>query len=298
MKRFFYAKIDKGNKLADTYLSGDNEIKIPAIPIYFNCDYDNKDDFLKYGEANEQGRNFFECGTNTTDKYILIIDKGTLIIATPSGDIQFARSTKQIGNNGFVKLLPINIIVKRSLVAVPSILASMTSNAYYYTGTFREIRDRGNINAIESVLGVFNSYTSPKGSPHAILECLGSIEIETLVAKILEEHGCFVPAYRGGAIKDADIIACNDSSKIINISGLRINPNGSGVTIQVKRSSELVRPPLGINYLVGVHIKKGINCFDATWLIKTVNGLKTTKIWLKRSLSWLPDDYLKQNGLA
>lgn len=298
MRRFFYAKIDTGNKLADAYLSGNNEINIPAIPIYFNCNYDNKNDFLKYGEAREQGRNFFECGADNTNKHIIIINKGSVLIATPCGDVRFTKSTKQVGNNGFVKLLPINIVIKSSLAEVPSILASMTSNAYYYTGTFREIRDQGNINAIESILGVFNPSTSPKKSPHAIFECLGSIELETLVAKILEEHGCFVPAYRGGTMKDADIIACNDSSKIININGLIINPKGSGVTIQVKRSSKFDKPPLGVNYLVGLQVKKGNNCFDATWLIETINNLKTTKEWLKRSLNWLPEQFLIQHGLV
>lgn len=46
MAKYIYAKIDRGNRLAGRYLTGNSEVNYPAIPIYFDGDYDNEEDFL------------------------------------------------------------------------------------------------------------------------------------------------------------------------------------------------------------------------------------------------------------
>ena len=38
-------------------------------------------------------------------------------------------------------------------------------------------------------------------NPEQLLDCLSSVELETLVAKIFEAAGCFVPAHRGAVFE-------------------------------------------------------------------------------------------------
>jgi hypothetical protein len=138
--RYFYAKIHEGNKLAGPYLRGEGEMGQPAIPIWFNGELDNKATFLERGGAREQGRNFFWCGENNDHAYIVVIHAGTLFLAKPIGDVEFHPSKFRKDYKGFVKLLPVKVEAK-PLIEVPSVLASMTANTYYNTGTFREISD-------------------------------------------------------------------------------------------------------------------------------------------------------------
>ena len=173
----------------------------------------------------------------------------------------------------------------------------MTANRYYYSGTFREIKDAGNLNALQYVT---NRPISTPAAPSLvnILECLSSFELETLVAKLLEEAGCFVPAYRGGNMKGADLFAYNDTNSVINLAGLNIPYGKKGVSIQVKRSNKkLSNPPAGVDYLVGIKVKPGLNNFDHMWFLNSLNMHSATKNWLKRSLNWLPQTYRTACGL-
>ena len=55
-----------------------------------------------------------------------------------------------------------------------------------------------------------------------LLECLGSIELETLVAKLL--GGARLPraSAPGGTLPDIDLFAWNDSRKALDLNGLKI----------------------------------------------------------------------------
>jgi hypothetical protein len=287
--RYFYAKIHEHNSLAGPYLGGEGEMRKPAIPIWFNCEPDDKAEFLDRGGAREQGRNFFWCGENNDHAYIVVIYEGKLFLAKPIGDVEFRHSRLRENVEGFVKLLPIKKVKEMPLVEAPSVLASMTANTYYNTGTFREISDPGNIKALETVL--FGKITKPEeNNPEEILNCLGSVGFETLIAKLFEEQGCFVPAYRGGATQGIDIIAFNDSKNEIRVGHIEVPP-GSAISIQVKRRTSLEKPPPGCDYLISVNR-------DSEWIIDVVNDTTHTKRWLERSLDWLPEDYLRMNGLS
>ncbi|RDD30331.1 hypothetical protein CR161_06180 [Prosthecochloris sp. ZM] len=298
MERYFYAKIGDGNYLAEDYLAGNNELGAPAIPIYFDGTPANQAAFLSGGSAKEQGRLFFECGASPSHKNVVVIHNGKVTIASPSGNVIFKTSTKHKNHLGNVKLLPVTIQSRPlSITEVPAILASMTANRYYYSGTFREIKDMGNLNALQYVTNRPISIPATPSLVH-VLECLSSFELETLVAKLLEEAGCFVPAYRGGNMKGADLFAYNDTNSVINIAGLAIPHSRKGVSIQVKRSNKkLSNPPAGVDYLVGLKVKPGTNNFDQTWFLNSLNTFSGTKSWLKRSLNWLPQTYLATNGL-
>lgn len=291
---YYYAKIDAGNCAAEDYLNGYNEINVPAIPIYFDENPDNKKDFLDGNSAREQGRNFFRCGEENKNKYIIVINKGVLSAVVPIGDVQFVPSDGKRGHREYVKLLPVKLINKKLVTEIPAILASITANTYYYSGTFRQIRDNGNIKAIESVLNNGKISCSKIGKFDSLLECLSSFELETLVAKIFEEYGCFVPAYRGGNMKGLDIFAENDLTKDIDIGGI-IVPAKTRKSIQVKRGGDMISPPTGIDFLITAD--KSRVKYGANWFVDAIKYAPKTTQWLKRSLNWLPSTYLNANGL-
>jgi hypothetical protein len=285
--KFFYAKLGIGNTLADDYLSGNSEINAPAIPIHFSKDdkCDNREAFLNNGGAKEQGTNFFWCGDHPDNAHIVIIHRGIFHLVKPCGAVVFRPSTISKTWRGQVKLLPIMKVIEESLDKIPPILATMTANRHLSSGTFREIKDEGCRKAIDALAFENRSVTYP----NSIFSCLSSIELETMIAKLFEEVGCFVPAYRGGSTVGIDIFAHNDTSNPISIGRITIPPKESK-SIQVKRHCDKTEPPDGCNYLLSVN-------HDTTWMKDAIARSPVTRKWVARSLSWLPKDYLKQNGL-
>jgi len=85
---------------------------------------------------------------------------------------------------------------KFAIKDVPLVLSTIKSNAYLGRGTFQKIPRKGgsfggNICAIKYLLDGHVSVDNLE----QYLFCLSSLEFETLVAKLLEEKGFFVPAY-------------------------------------------------------------------------------------------------------
>ena len=287
--RFFYAKIGKGNSLASRYLCKDNEFQKEVVPIEFNCSPSNKHDFLKDGGAKEQGVNFFWCGENCQYARIVVIYNSELYILQPKGDVEFHEiKSSSSPNVEYLKVLPVVITESYPIALVPAVLASLTANAYYYTGTFREIKDPGNFIALCALLriSVGDSYDA---CAQILFSCLSSVQLETLIAKLCEEKGCFVPAYRGGTTKDVDIFAYNDSSNAIDVGMMRIKPN-SGISIQIKLRTVFPSAPVGVDYLITT-----VNSSD--WLIKLINESPLTKRWLCRSLNWLDPAFIQGSGV-
>ncbi len=294
--KYYYAKIGKGNKYASQYLRGENEIKLPAIVIDFNnTESDNwrtEEEFLKNGKSKEQGRNFFECGNNNSEKYIVVIHDGLVRLLMPAGNVVFKESEYPEGFSGIVKLLPVKELKALSITEVPAILASIAANRYYSSGTFREIKNPGNIIAIKTSLSQ-EIAVPPEGSIKDALICLSSFEFETLIAKIFEEAGCFVPAYRGGNMQGADLFARNETKRPINIAGLSIDL-GKRISIQVKLKSELTVPPQGVNILIAIETEESEECLGLTWLGNALNQSPKTLKWLRQSLSWLPLEFFNK----
>ena len=138
-----------------------------------------------------------------------------------------------------------------------------------------------------------DEHWQPKSQKAAqLLECLGSTELETLVGKLFEAHGCHVPAYLGGTLKDIDILAYNDTDKPIHIGRL-IVPARKRVSIQVKTWKRIPRPK-AVDYLIGLDVVPGPRAFGAQWLLDRVKECPTALVWMKRSLNWLPGEFLSQ----
>jgi hypothetical protein len=66
------------------------------------------------------------------------------------------------------------------------------------------IKHYGNCKALNFML---TGITPEVDSFEHYLRCLSSMEFETLIAKIFEEQGYFVPAYRGGTLRRYDLFA-------------------------------------------------------------------------------------------
>lgn len=288
--KYFYLKLGKGNKDAEDCLSGQKYFKKPCAAIYFGNERVN--DLLK-DIGNIQAINFCKVSLpkNRKDTYILIINNGKLWIAQPKSEV----SEFQISKNEIHKVFELTFIKKEvPLSSVPPVLASINANRYLSSGTFRQIRKRGNIKAIRAVLNKEipqKYYTEKYKKAQYLLECLSSTELETLIAKIFEANGCFVPAYRGGNMKDIDLFVHNHSSQNINIDGLKIKHH-SAVSIQVKINIKTTEK-IYSNYSISLNNKNIPNHFNAEWILKNLKAKKNVADWLKLSLSWLSKDYLK-----
>ena len=271
--------------MAARCLSGDVPIGNPVVPIFFDLDASSKEQFLSEGSAKEQGRNFFWCEENPQEARIVCLHAGQLYVLKPCGSVVFWKCDEPFGYadpGKYVKLLPVEILSQHRFSDIPLILSSMSASAYYYTGTFREISDQGNVKALQSVSGENVDVIS---SSAELMQCLSSVEIETLVAKLFEEAGCFVPAYRGGVLKDVDILARNTSDKTIDLLGSVIPP-GISVAIQVKRAGGKKREGDGCDVLISADN-------DAEKIFNAVIASESTKAWLARSLEWIPSQYLQ-----
>jgi hypothetical protein len=133
-------------------------------------------------------------------------------------------------------------------------------------------------------------------NPARLLECLSSVELETLVAKTFEAAGCFVPAYRGGYVRDVDLFAFNDQIAEIKLDGLSIPPQ-SGISIQVKGRTKMKDCPESVDCLIGFSVSKSPKCFDEEWLLNQVKSFPSVVDWLRRSLNWLPSKFVTSCGL-
>lgn len=192
-----------------------------------------------------------------------------------------------------------------SVSSIPYILASMKSNEAFSRGTFREIRSgneedknsyRGNIAAIQSLIGWEPEFSVDR------LECVSSIEFETLVSKLFENSGFFVPAHRGGGLNEVDLFAYLENerenrlikigdNRVISVQ-LKIAIRNRGLRLDLgqwlQRSSE--------NYLITLEKQPSTELKDFAnqgryltrdWVKSAVGKIPAVDQWLHRSLSWL-----------
>lgn len=206
-----------------------------------------------------------------------------------------------------VKVMPLEILATRSLGEVPAVLAGLRSNKFLGLGTFRQITNWGNIKALHHVLGeampTEHLVSSDCFGPSQLLECLGSIELETLVAKTFEAAGCFVPAYRGGTQIAADVAAVNYTTKAISIPPIRIPPRRR-VLIQVKGWSDKHRDS-EVDLIFRFPNRRGLaeGEVDGAWLLEILESRRGEEPfaqvirWLQTSLAWVGKDFLRKYKL-
>ena len=298
--KYFNLKIGKGNSLANDWLTGNNPLGKPAAVIFFGkCTIQD----IKDGKPGKQPKDFYESSLpeNRDSRLVTVIERGKGWIIKPAGDIKEV-NPQQIGEDddrNIWKIMPVSVEASFSLKDVPHILAGINSNAHLGRGTYRQIKYWGNIKAVHHVLGIsFPEEHLQAGNclPKHLLECLSSLELETLVAKILEAAGCFVPAYRGGYIPDIDLFAKNIGSDKIILDGLEISPN-ERVSVQVKGLNNVKIIPDSVDYFIGLETPSSVKSFDATWIYNQVIRFPSVAEWLKQSLNWLPIEFMQKYEL-
>ena len=182
-----------------------------------------------------------------------------------------------------VKYIPIAILAKKKLKETPLTLASMKANAFLRNGTFINLSEldppqyKGNIYAIEYIRQKEKKKIKIDDD-FIFLYLLSSLELETLVAKLFEENNFFVSAYKGGYLKDIDLVVKNLTSDKLTLGKITVEADGSS-SIQVKVSSQLHEH---VNAEYSLSIEQ-----DEDWFIETLNKSPQTKNWLKRVLHWV-----------
>jgi hypothetical protein len=87
-----------------------------------------------------------------------------------------------------------------------------------------------------------------------------------------------------------------DLSVDIRLDDLTV-PSGESISIQVKGKSTLKECPDAVDCLIGFGVHPSPKCFGDEWLFKQVKAFPKVANWLKRSLSWLPPEFIIKCGL-
>ena len=233
-----------------------------------------------------------EDETSTDSLYIYQKDGPLEEITSLSVDKENYKTCNYVDNAiGF----KIKLLKKIKVVECPLVLATIKSNTRLTMGTFKSIEDPnnseshmnsyfGNIKALKYILnGKKEKVTVDSFAEY--MECLSPIEFETLIAKLKEEEGYFVPAYKGGMLKDYDLICKKDGRQEniqikLNLSKDTYNKyKKKGLIIYcVSKSEKIVDPTVTI--------------YDWQDIEKLINKSPNTKKWLSQTLDWV---YIKKN---
>jgi hypothetical protein len=262
-----------------------------------------------------EARAFCKIANNADQNIVIVtIADDKVWIYKPMGAVrdgeiisyQDKRSASHGGQNDREKLLPIEHLIPgavepggyRRIQDVPLILASMKANQYFARSTFTEIRPErhpGNIFAIQCEIN-----KHPAKVPE-LLDCLSSIELETLVAKLFEESGFFVPAYKGGFLQNIDLFVRTLSTKPITFMGRDWHANVT-YALQVKRdhggmSTSLAdwinADPMHRVLVTASDLsardrqKFGSSCLCLQDIKEALKACSSTKKWLDESLRWM-----------
>lgn len=277
----------------------------PTAAIYFHR---SRVKDLLAGKGDPQAVEFCQCGEvpKRNNTRMVAMAGADIWILKPTGSVYEEEPIPKKGD--ILKVMPVKVLKRVKMIKVPAVLAGLRSNKFLGFGTFRPINNWGNIKAFHSVLGEpmpKDHMEAENCGPDQLIECLGSIELETLVAKVLEAAGCFVPAYRGGNLIAADLFARNLGSKKIDIDGLVI-PAGGRVSIQIKGWSD-IKKHSDVNYMFRLQKQRplGNGEFSAKWLLGVLEKRRCdpdfgrVRAWLFNSLAcWLPVEFLQHYGLS
>lgn len=245
---------------------------------------------------------------NSSSPVCVSIDEGWVWIYELTGKVRMCaeRSPPIKGKDSewsdIPKIRDIKLLKNKRISEVPLVLASMKANRWMSSGTFREIKqttdttNMGNLAAIQSVTNrwIDDFLVDP-------LDCISSLEFETLIAKIFEEHGCFVPAYKGGFLRDVDLIV--EPTTDIYLADKKFSKTEGRLSLQLKMQ---VYPELlnggTIQYAIGLNSDASIQdfrrrelnnanaCLGRTWVRNALRQSPDSLAWLERLLKWLPPE--------
>jgi hypothetical protein len=178
----------------------------------------------------------------------------------------------------------------------------MRSNQAFSRKTFTEIGKKnedsnfnyqGNIAAIQSIIGWEEGF---KVDPY---DCISSIQFETLIAKIFESDGFFVPAHRGGTLDTVDLFA-KKLNKILSLQ-LKIGLRDGAIIEKIKEwlniseNNYLITPEIIASPKLQHYSNTG-KYLTRKWITQKLETHPKIKDWMDQSLDWLPEN-IKKNDI-
>ncbi|MDO8659824.1 MAG: hypothetical protein Q7K54_04480 [Candidatus Parcubacteria bacterium] len=191
--------------------------------------------------------------------------------------------------NDSIKYFEIDLLKKIKIKYCPLVLTSIKANRYIQSGTFRDLnheRYLGNTRALEYLIHE-KIITVPNYAEY--LQCLSSLEFETLIAKYLEEKGLFVPAYKGGFLRNYDLF-CRNTGKVDIILGETIIKPGASISVQIKLNFNKDQKNLLDRVDLLFCIKSDFEdkkVLDWRFLKAHITSDSVTNTWLKEDLNWV-----------
>lgn len=233
-----------------------------------------------------------EDETSTDSLYIYQKDGPLEEITSLSVDKENYKTCNYVDNAiGF----KIKLLKKIKVVECPLVLATIKSNTRLTMGTFKSIEDPnnseshmnsyfGNIKALKYILNGKKEKVAVDSFAE-YMECLSPIEFETLIAKLKEEEGYFVPAYKGGMLKDYDLICKKDGRQ----ENIQIKLNLSKDTYNKYKKKSLIIYCVSKSEKI---VDPTVTIYDWQDIEKLINKSPNTKKWLSQTLDWV---YIKKN---
>ena len=186
----------------------------------------------------------------------------------------------------------------------------MKTNQAFSRNTFRKIDEKkyeANIAAIKFLIGELNDF---KIDP---LKTLSSVQLETLIVKIFEKNGAFIPAWRGGTLKDIDIIAKFEGNIPDNLLIKKIQEKDKDINIQVKIKlndennvndlKKFLKKPN--NFLITgddepidklKDYAEDKQYLTSKWIKKQIYSYDEIKKWYEKCIEWLPTQNRKETS--
>lgn len=298
-------KLNNNIQLRNLFSAAHNLEKMNRAPIFFGH-YEHED----YTNAKKNKKKLGDFNTKQLNEACEFINlykenKEVRIITIGSEKIWIYKIKSQIKNDKIEfdkfrqKYYDIEIMKHSKIEDVPYILATMKTNQAFSRNTFRKIDEKkyeANIAAIKSLIGELNDF---KIDP---LKSLSSVQLETLIAKIFEKNNAFIPAWRGGTLKDIDIIA--EFEKNIPDNLFKVKIQGKKIKIQVKiklndennveQLKELLKEP-NFFLITGEDkphkdLKKHHeeNYLTSKWINQQINSCDEIRNWFEKCIKWLP----------
>jgi hypothetical protein len=254
----------------------------------------------------QEACNFIQLYKKDPEARLITIDEKIWIykiigqIKYESTDVIVQKKSDQISEKIVPKYYDIEIIETCKIEEAPYILATMKTNQAFSRNTFRIINEKkyeGNIAAIKSLIAELNDF---KIDP---LKTLSSVQLETLIVKIFEKNGAFIPAWRGSTLKDIDIIAKFEGNIPDNLLIKKIQEKNINIQVKIKLNDEnnvndlkkfLKKPN---NFLITgddepidklkdyVEDKQYLT---SKWIKKQIYSYDEIKKWYEKCIEWLP----------
>ena len=307
-------KLNYNIQLQNLFNAAHNLEKMNRAPIFFG--HYEHEDYTNAKKNKKKIGNFNTKQLNEACEFINLYkeNKEARIITIGSEKIWIYKIKGQIKNGKIEfdkfrqKYYDIEIIKHSKIEDVPYILASMKSNPAFCRNTFRMIDEKkyeGNIAAIKFLIGELNDF---KIDP---LKTLSSVQLETLVVKIFEKNGAFIPAWRGGTLKGVDIFAKFEGNIPDNLLIKKIKEKNINIQVKLQLNDEnkvkdlkksladsnnffLITADDGPHKdLKEYHEKKYLT---SKWIKKQIYNYDEIKKWYEECIKWLPTQNRKETS--